>query len=140
MKKKKGVRELKKRAWKLFSIYIRLKYMDAETHTITCYTCEREMSFRNAQAGHAIGGRTNSVLFDEDIVRPQCYRCNVALGGNYPIFVTKLIEENGLKWWENKLRNSNKTKRFTVNELEKMIEEYTKKIKELENEKSIQVL
>ncbi len=114
--------------------------MDAETHTITCYTCEREMSFRNAQAGHAIGGRTNSVLFDEDIVRPQCYRCNVALGGNYPIFVTKLIEENGLKWWENKLRNSNKTKRFTVNELEKMIEEYTKKIKELENEKSIQVL
>ncbi len=35
------------------------------------------------QAGHFVPGRTNSVLFDEDIVRPQCSVCNVINGGEY---------------------------------------------------------
>ena len=36
------------------------------------------------QAGHAIPGRRNSVLFDDSICRLQCRRCNIFMGGRWP--------------------------------------------------------
>jgi hypothetical protein len=48
----------------------------------------------------------NAVLFDEEIVKPQCVACNIFLRGNYTIFTTKLIKQHGMQWWENKLINS----------------------------------
>jgi hypothetical protein len=83
------------------------------------------------QAGHAIGGRTGMVLLDEDIIRPQCYRCNVALRGNYPVFVTKLVRENGLDWWEHKLSESRQVRKWTRTELEEKIASYKARLKTL---------
>jgi len=89
------------------------------------------MTSKEAQAGHAIGGRTNQVLFDEEIIRPQCKRCNIFLQGNYPQFTTNLIKEKGLKWWEKKLEDSKKVKKFTKEELKNLCEYYENKLKEL---------
>lgn len=97
------------------------------------------------QAGHAIGGRTGAVLLDEEIIRPQCYRCNVALRGNYPVFVTKLIREKArympvpeehklteaMAWWEVKLQASHQIRKWTCSELEIKIVELKDRLSKL---------
>lgn len=98
--------DYKKRAWYWFSRYIRLSECLKTTKTKEygiCYTCGAKVTFKESQCGHGISGRCNSILLDEEIVRLQDYHCNIGLGGNYEIFVSKLIEENGLKWYQNKL-------------------------------------
>ena len=60
------------------------------------------------QAGHGISGRKNYVLYLEEVIKPQTYRENVALGGNYNIFIPKLIEEYGLDQYQEWVRESRK--------------------------------
>lgn len=88
--------------------------------------------WRELQCGHGIGGRHNAVLFDEEICRPQTVAENVFKRGNYPVFVTKLIQENGLDWWEKKLAASREVVKYTRSDLEALIETYKTKLKELE--------
>jgi hypothetical protein len=117
--------KLKKQAWALLSRIVRYQ---AESpvgpHMIQCYTCGQWAPPKEMQAGHAIPGRTGSVLFDEEIIKPQCYRCNVALRGNYPLFTTRLIRERGLDWWEKKLLLTHQVRKWTRQELEELIEGY----------------
>jgi len=139
---KKRVKKItKQKVWEVFSKYIRLKYADKDGY-VKCYTCGKEIFWKEvrengivikegAQVGHAIGGRTNSVLFDEEIVRPQCTRCNIFLHGNYTIFTTKLIKEKGMKWWENKLFNSKKVKKYSQSELKELYEHYKSEVEKL---------
>jgi hypothetical protein len=90
------------------------------------------MHWKQLQAGHAIGGRNNAVLFDADICRPQCVGCNVFNRGNYPIFASKLIRENGLEWFESKLAGARKTVKLTRIDLEDLIVNYKKKLEALD--------
>lgn len=83
------------------------------------------------QAGHAIGGRHNAVLFDLDLIRVQCVQCNVFLHGNYHIFTTKLIRENGLEWWEQKLANSRRIVKLTRLDLLAIREDYAARMEKL---------
>lgn len=79
------------------------------------------------QAGHGLSGRGNSILFDEELVRVQCVSCNIFKGGNYDIFHAKLIKENSLKWFNDKLKLKHTTKQFTRKELEELYEKYKTK-------------
>lgn len=70
--------------WPVFSRYIRTRDCLATTGTEThgkCVTCGRTLAFGKLQAGHFIPGRTDAILFDEDQVYAQCYRCNMKLQG-----------------------------------------------------------
>lgn len=126
-KKQKSLRRLKEILWKVFSEYIRRKDAD-EGGTERCYTCGVLEHWKALQCGHAIGGRHNAVLFDAGICRPQCLRCNVFLRGNYPIFTTKLIKENGMEWWEKKLEGARQIVKYTRADIEQMIENYKRKV------------
>ena len=110
----------KKAVWDWFSIYIRLKYADKKGIS-KCYTCGKVLPIKDLQTGHAIMGRSNAVLFDEEIIRPQCQRCNVWLAGNLGIFAQKLIEDNGLEWWEKKVKESKKVVKL---DLQMLYEKY----------------
>lgn len=88
-KKKKTIPKsgAKKKAWDAFSKYIRAR--DKK-----CVTCG---AVTNLQAGHFIGGRHNSVLFDERNCHAQCYGCNVGKKGNmvqYYKFMFKRYGQN----------------------------------------------
>jgi hypothetical protein len=101
--------KIKQKAWRQFSIYIRLRDCLYTTRTLEkgiCYTCGREYSFKELQAGHCISGRGNYILLDEECVKIQCTQCNIQRGGNYDIFIPKIIRENGLEWFEEKKRLS----------------------------------
>jgi hypothetical protein len=122
---------LKKKAWKVFSEWIRRKDAD-QGGTVTCYTCGKLMFWKEAHAGHALPGRHNAVLFDEDIVRVQCPVDNIWKGGNYPVFTAKLIRENGLEWFESKLEGARQIVKYTRSDLEDLINDYKQKLAELE--------
>jgi hypothetical protein len=129
-KKSLTITQLKQKVWKVFSLYIRLKDADNLGYNY-CYTCGIRLHYKRLQAGHGLGGRTNSILFDEELVKPQCQRCNIFLGGNYDVFHAKLIKEHGIEWFEGKLKLKNKTKQFTINELKQLYEHYKNKVDKL---------
>lgn len=130
MKKKPTLSALKKRCWKVFSEYVRRKYADAEGFA-RCYTSGEAAHWKELQCGHAIGGRTNAVLFDEEICRPQTVAENVFKRGNYPVFTAKLIRENGLEWFESKLEGARKAVKLTRSDLEDLINEFKQKLADL---------
>ena len=130
-----GVKVLKKKAWVLFSRYIRLRDCLKTTGTTThgvCITCGKNYPFESLQAGHFIAGRSNAVLFDEHGVFAQCYACNVGLHGNVLEYRRKIIEMYGEGSDEVMEVESKKTKKFTVQELQDLIEELKIKISHLE--------
>lgn len=113
----------KTKAWDLFSIHVRKSYAD-ENGMVSCYTCGNTMRWQDSQCGHAIGGRHGAVLFDEEICRPQDALCNINKRGEYTIFTTKLINENGLDWWNKKLEESKREVKRGKSEYLDLIEQY----------------
>src|SRR3972149_1215727 len=126
-KKGKGLptlASLKKKAWKVLSRFVRSQAADYRG-IAEGYTCGVRAPSQWLQAGHAIPGRTGSVLFDLEIIRPQCYRCNGAMRGQHHIFAAKLIREHGLEWWEQKERDSHKIVKWSRADLEALIVKYS---------------
>jgi len=101
----------KKTAWKNFSTYIRLRDCIATTGGTDwgiCVTCGRRFPYKKLQAGHAIGGRTNSILFDEELVNIQCYQCNMYGSGRYAEYSVWFIKKYGMDKWNEKINLSRK--------------------------------
>src|SRR3990167_10721677 len=92
---KKTIAQLKKKLWKLFSVYIRQKGMDDQGIN-TCYTCKQKYHWKKLQAGHFNSRTHNSTFVDEINVKAQCFACNIWKRGNSALFAEHLIEEHGL--------------------------------------------
>lgn len=122
-KKKVTITQIKKKAWSQFSLYIRLKYSDTLGMAF-CYTCGARKKYKELQAGHGIGGRNNSILFDERIVRPQCAGCNIWGRGKYSIFAEKLIKEMGAEAYSQLIMISNIPKKMSVLDYQAVFEAY----------------
>ena len=98
--KKTNIKLAKKSAWSVFSKYIRTILCYQSTGDITrgkCFTCSREYSIKDLQAGHFIDGRSNTVLFAEELIRLQCYGCNVGKKGNKVEYTLRMQKELGVK-------------------------------------------
>lgn len=103
-KKRSDKQIAKDKAWKAFSDYIRARDSLKTTGSLTrcvCITCGKAVDYKQIHAGHGIGGRNNSILFDEKLVNGQCSSCNVFRGGNYEIYASKLIEKYGVDGYNN---------------------------------------
>lgn len=90
-------KKAKAKAWKAFSKFIRLRDCILTTGTKeegVCYTCGKTFPIGKLQAGHLVHGRTNGVLFDEYIVKAQCYQCNIPRGGEQAKFFIHAVEEH----------------------------------------------
>jgi hypothetical protein len=106
LRKVKNTTAEKKRAWKEFSKYIRLRDCISTTGTKTegiCVTCGKRLPFGELQAGHALSGRNNSILLDEELVNIQCRFCNGYGGGEYGTYSVWFISKYGLDMWEEKV-------------------------------------
>lgn len=102
MAKKKGVAKLKKDLWKQFSLYTKLVYSH-DGEYVNCYTCDKPMQIgtSNCHGGHCLSKSAFPILyFDERAVRPQCYYCNINLGGNEYEFNQNLKDEIGQDEWQ----------------------------------------
>lgn len=82
--------KLKKKLWALCRVIIIQRYGS------DCYTCSaRELAGSNRHIGHFISSSVCSAAmrYDLDNLRPQCYRCNIHLSGNWPAYEQHLIQD-----------------------------------------------
>ena len=135
--KKKTISSVKKKAWALFSIYIRMRDCLRTTGCTSfglCITCGKRYHFKLLQAGHFISGRHNANLFLEKGCHAQCYNCNINLRGNtleYRRQIIKLYGEGADLGLEAEARQ---IKKFTVLDLEALITDLKGKIEEVSHE------
>jgi len=136
-RKKKTPRAIAKdKAWAAFSMYIRIRDSLATTGTTdfcVCITCAvrghtKPKEFRHIQAGHAVGGRGNAVLFHEEITNGQCDYCNkqgkFGLSGDYGNYAIALIKRYGLEHTEELLRLKGKDKQYKIHDFIEIAAKY----------------
>lgn len=99
-----------------------------------CYTCGKSgLSGSNWHTGHlwpkaSLGAY---LKYDIRVLRPQCYHCNINLGGNGAVFYRKMIEEHGQDYVD----DLEADRRITTKALDhylKLIPEYEHKLAHLE--------
>ena len=81
VRKQRPARSIAKdRAWKQFSMFIRLRDSGPDGYG-QCVTCQRNAHWRTMDAGHWITRAKEATLFDERNVHLQCKGCNKWQGG-----------------------------------------------------------
>ncbi len=120
----------KREAWAACSQYIRRKYASSRG-VAACYTCGWIANWQDMDAGHATAGRGNAVLFEEELLRPQCKRCNQGEGGRSKIFQAKLEKELGPARLRELLARKHQAVKLTTQELQEKKAEFEKKTEEL---------
>lgn len=94
-KSKTPLAKLKDKLWELCKQLTRAKYGNI------CYTCGAGgLEGSNWHTGHFITDSTCSTELSYDLknLRPQCYRCNINLSGNWVAFEKKLIAKEGQEY------------------------------------------
>jgi len=131
----------KSRAWYYFSRYMLLKYTN-KAGVCRCATCGvfKEPNDKKLHLGHLVkvfnGNSSNfSTAFDEKNVAPQCYKCNVMMGGNELKMLDFLEDKHG-KGNYDELRAKARKPFFHFNTaIDYIKEEYQTKFKEIVKEK-----
>jgi hypothetical protein len=95
-----SLKSAKKRAYDAFSIYLRTLW--TLKGFATCYTCDKQCFLKGrpgirVTVGHWVEGHHAVSYINEDYVRPQCYRCNMMMGGNQGEFRDRIRKELGDK-------------------------------------------
>lgn len=105
---------LRKKAWKLFSKYIR------ERDKNVCFTCGAYAT----HAGHFV--HRDSLDFEPLNIHAQCVRCNLYLSGSLVAYTIKMINTYGQDVVDDLVARGNKVHHWNVVELEELIERYKK--------------
>lgn len=75
-----------------------LALVDRNVGQVVCVTCGKVCRWndhKTVNTGHFLAGRSNSILFVEANVAPQCTRCNLHLSGNQNNYRRWMIEVRG---------------------------------------------
>lgn len=140
-KKKPGIRRksvvgLKKKLWTVFSQWVRLVHSDHAGYT-KCFTCDRPLFWKEAQAGHFISRRFNMTFVHEQNVHPQCGKCNLYLSGDQYNYGRRLDSKYGEGTADRLLSLSKQDKKFDIFELEEMLEDYKARVTKLLKQKGL---
>lgn len=103
---------LHKKAWKLFSEYIR------RSSGGVCFTCGVRKDWKELDASHYIH---NKLDFDEVNIHACCSRCNRFLHGNLGIYAERLIAEYGEEAIMRLRMRSHEVRKFSIDDLENII-------------------
>ena len=128
-KKQKTIPQLKKACQDVFNKYIRLRDKDKP-----CISCGQ---FKTLQAGHFYSVRMyDGLRFDEDNCHGECAGCNGFDDMHLLSYAANLIDRIGQERFDELKMLAAQYKRegykYTRTELTEKIEEYKRKIKELE--------
>lgn len=106
LKKKSKVRisTIRNKLWLLCKELTRKRYGN------TCFTCGRiGLTGSNWHTGHLIPKASLGAYlkYDTRLLRPQCYNCNINLGGNGAIFIENLRRREGKDYVDRILKDRN---------------------------------
>lgn len=121
------------KVWDIFSLYIRTK-MKKEKGMIECYTCDKSLELKEAQAGHCFhkgNGRYKLLDYDPRHIRPQCGGCNVNTGGKVNVFQARLTRELGIETVENMILRRHTEQPLNVDELKTLYQHFSDQLKSL---------
>ena len=125
-KKLKPLKSLKKKAWKLQSLWLREKAANFQGYA-PCFTCEKLFPWKELQVGHFHHGKLD---FDLRNLKLQCIACNHYRSGNLGVYGIKLYRIYGLDWLKELEKDANKKGNdYSRKELEEIIEKYGRKNK-----------
>ena len=127
IKRELTLSKAKKRAWSVFSLWIRQRGCIGNTNT--CITCGRVKQIKELQASHFIPGRHNATLFDERGCWPACYTCNVVLGSNPIKYYKWMLKKYGQEMIDELERLSETTVKYTVEDYLEIESKYKKLLK-----------
>lgn len=128
MPKKQGVAALKKKADKYFSLYVRHRDADQDG-LVECITCRVKKPIKEMQAGHFVSRRVNALRFDEENVNGQCTGCNMFKAGEQYLYAKELDLKYGEGKAEELMSRRHETHKFTIPELEEIINDAKEQIK-----------
>lgn len=130
--KKRSYTQLKKMVDHFFSIWIRRRwaYRDGMTN---CVTCGARKHWKELQCGHFVSRVWLPTRWDERNAAPQCGRCNVLERGNMAAYALWLSKEYGPHVMQQLIDLKNTSVKFTRTDLGGMIEEYKRRIADLDN-------
>ena len=133
-KKNPTISKLKKKLDAIYSKWLRLSYASKNGYC-ECISCGKKFHWKEGDCGHYISRNHNATRYYFRNTYPQCKRCNIMLGGNYPEFTHRLIGRFGVEIIEELVAMKRITKQFKPYELEELIDEFKGKVKELEVER-----
>lgn len=119
---KQPISRLQRKLWEKCKEITRIKYGNS------CYTCQNtQLSGSNWHTGHMWAKASVGAFmkYDLRILRPQCYHCNINLGGRGADFYARMLREIG----EEKMAELQKDRQKIVNAYDhysKLLIEYTK--------------
>jgi hypothetical protein len=134
MKKTYTIGQMKKKAWKVFSEYIRLRDCIASTKKPDlgiCITCNGVFPYTQLQAGHLLDGRIGMNFLDERGVFAQCMICNVWKHGNKEVYIPWFLDHFGKKLFDELTKLKRTPCKWKQTEYEQFIIETKNKIKTL---------
>lgn len=121
--KVKSIKALKKKAWDVFSKFIRQRdtgvFGDCE-----CCTCGKLKHWKEMQAGHFVSRIYESTLFDEMNVFSQCAGCNMPPNNGKPIEFARFLDTRFGAGTSESIRAKAHRRRMDRNELEIIIKKY----------------
>lgn len=119
------------KVWGVFSLYIRTK-MKKEKGVIECYTCDKPLELKEAQAGHCFHkgrGRYKALDYDPRHIRPQCGDCNVDTDGMVNVFQSRLTRELGIEAVDNMILRRHTEAPLEIEELKTLYEHFSEQVK-----------
>lgn len=144
--RKISTKGLRKKAWDLFSIWVRQRKVDDDVMpegANKCVTCGVIENWKyGLQAGHYIHGKNWMSGMDERNVWPQCVKCNKYLSGNaipysqfllkkYGINIIETLQELRCQGWKpSRQELEDIVKRYSNAELNEMINEAARNIRD----------
>ena len=137
---KSTAKTYKKTVWKSFARYIKAR--DANFYGVcVCCTCSKFMEWNSpdCQAGHFVSGRSNNVLFDDQLVYAQCSACNNYGSGRQWEFGKFLMEKFGYDYatLDEMQSRKNIVKKYTMQELKELKEYFDKEADRIIKEKGL---
>jgi len=123
MPRKTSTKGLKKKAWSVFSEYIRKRGADENGYTYCC-SCGQRSHWRNLQAGHYYHGHSKQSFFDEINVHGQCVKCNHYLSGNLIEYTRFMQDKYTKEQLENLRLRSKQILKLGRADLEAIIKKY----------------
>lgn len=130
MAKKKTITSQKKKLDRIFSEYIRKRDAD-EWGDCACITCKKRVHWKGIHAGHFMSRKDLATRYDEKNVHSQCPGCNTFNNGRQYEYAIEVDERYGEGTADELLRKSKTTVKWSVQDYEKMIQWYQRKLKDM---------
>ena len=103
------------------SEYIRRRAADFRGNA-KCVSCGVQKPWKELQCGHYVSRSHLSLRWDLRNCWPQCPACNIFKNGNYPNFTKYLLDNYGEEWLKELIRQGQKIKKWTAQDLGNEIE------------------